>query len=222
MKTKNLTIGIVGAGKLGIVLGNLASKAGYKVYLSSSRPLEQIQLTIEVLVPGAIATTTDEINKVADVIILALPLGKYHMLDANFFSDKIVLDAMNYWWEVDGVPNVYSDELLSSSERVARYFSKSRVVKAFNHVGYHNLADYANQESLDNRKVVLYATDEQEVIENVEDIISDFGFTPLSLGALKNGRILEAGHPLFGATLSLEDITPLVREELNKLKNNRE
>lgn len=216
MENNNLTIGIIGAGKLGIVLGNLAVKAGYKVYLSSSRPVTDIALTIEVLVPGANATTTEDINQLADIIVLALPLGKFNTIDPNFFSGKIVLDAMNYWWEVDGVPNVYSNELLSSSERVALHFGKSKVIKAFNHIGYHNLVDYSRQQSPDNRKVVLYATDHLEVVKTIEKIISDFGFIPFSLGALKNGRILEAGHPLFGATLGLEDITPLVEEELKK------
>lgn len=217
MGNKDLVIGIVGAGKLGIVFGNLGVSAGYKVYLSSSRPVEEIKLTIDVLVPGAVATTNEEINKVADIIILALPLSKFNALNPDFFGNKIILDAMNYWWEVDGVPNTYSDELLSSSEHVARHFNKSRVVKAFNHIGYHNLVDYANQSSTLNRKALLFATDHQEVVQTVEDIINDFGFNPFFLGSLKNGRILEAGRPLFGATLSLEEITPLVAEELNKL-----
>lgn len=216
MATNKLNIGIVGAGKLGIVLGNLALKAGYSVYISSSRSVEEIQLTIDILVPGAIATTNEVINDVADVIILALPLGKYQSLDPHLFEGKTLLDAMNYWWEVDGVPNVYSDANLSSSERVALHFSKSKVVKAFNHIGYHNLADYANQSVQDSRKVVLFSTNHEEIINVVEDIISDFGFTPLFLGPLSNGRILEAGEPLFGATLGLEEITPLVEKALKK------
>lgn len=216
MKTNNLTIGIIGAGKLGIVLGNLAVNAGYKVYLSTSRPKEEIQLIIDILVPGGVAATNREISEVADVIILALPLGKYTTLDSNMFAGKIVLDAMNYWWEVDGVPNLYSDETLSSSERVALHFNKSKVVKAFNHIGYHNLADYAKQSSNDNRKAVLYATDYQEIRDIIENIISDFGFTPLSIGQLKNGKILETGEPLFGATLAVEEIVPIVKKALNK------
>lgn len=217
MENKDLVIGIVGAGKLGIVLGNLAVKAGYNVYLSSTRPVSGIKLTIDVLVPGATATTNEEINKVADIIILAVPLSKFNTLNPNFFSNKIILDAMNYWWEVDGIPNKYSDELLSSSERVALHFKKSRVVKAFNHIGYHNLVDFANYGPTLQRKVVLFATNHQEVVKNVEDIIIDFGFSPFFIGPLKNGRILETGRPLFGATLSLEEIAPLVADELKKL-----
>ncbi len=216
MQRKDQVIGIIGAGKLGVTLGNLALNAGYIVYISSSKPVADIKLTVETLVPGATASTNSEIASVADIVILALPLSKYVELEPAMFANKIMIDAMNYWWEVDGVTNIYSDAKESSSEKVARYFADSKVIKAFNHISYHNLADYANQQTSENQIAVLFATDEAETIKIIEQIIRDFGFTPQYIGPLRNGRILETGEPLFGASMSRAEIEPLVEASLRK------
>src|SRR5690625_3365450 len=128
-------IGILGAGKLGVSLGQLARQADYPVGIAASGSAEKIELTVEVLVPGAKAYTSEELTQIADIIILALPLSKYRQIDSERLKDKLVIDAMNYWWEVDGTDQVFSDENFSSSERVQQYFDKSIVVKAFNHMG---------------------------------------------------------------------------------------
>lgn len=216
----NKTIGFIGAGKLAVTLGNLAIEAGYDVLISSSRTVEEIKLTVETLVPGAVAATNNEVAKEADVVILALPLSKYQELDRHMFNGKLVFDAMNYWWEVDGLTNIYSDENESSSEKVAAYFTGSKVVKAFNHISYHNLADYADQSSKEHQIAVLFSTNHKEKIIEVETIINDFGFTAKYIGELANGRILETGYPLFGASMRLDKIMPLVDESLKTIINN--
>ncbi|MCQ9210125.1 NADPH-dependent F420 reductase [Granulicatella seriolae] len=211
-------IGIIGAGKLGITLGNLAVGGGYTTYISASGSVEKIQMTIDILVPGAFVSTNQEISEVADIIILALPLSKYKTLKSELFKGKIMIDAMNYWWEVDGTSQVYSDADYSSSERVQDYFTQSKLVKAFNHIGYHNLADDARLDSKENRKVVLVAGNDQEAVKEVEAIIEQVGFDPLSIGPLKNGRILEPGFPLFGASLGMADVKVVVNESLEKIQ----
>ncbi|MHA6253242.1 NADPH-dependent F420 reductase [Oceanobacillus sp. CAU 1775] len=211
-------IGILGAGKLGVSLGQLARQAGYSVGIAASGPAEKIELTVEILVPGAKAYTTEELTRFADIIILAVPLSKYQQIDSEWLKDKLVIDAMNYWWEVDGTDEVFSDEERSSSERVQEYFNESLVVKAFNHMGYHDLVDHAKQGKTENRKAILVAGDDKVATDQVEGIVDDFGFTPLNIGPLKNGVILETGQPLFGASLGLEESKEMVKHSLEEIR----
>ena len=210
-------IGILGAGKLGTTLGRLLVRAGYSVLISGSGSAEKIELTTSILVPSSEALTSDEVSERADIVVLALPLSKYQDVNTEPLENKLVIDAMNYWWEIDGLENIYSDAEYTSSERVQAHLEKSTVIKAFNHMGYHNLADDALPDTKENRKAVVIAGDHMDAVNKVEDIVDNIGFTPLYIGELKNGLILEPGNPLFGASLGLEETEKQVRESLEKL-----
>lgn len=183
-------IGILGAGKLGTVLAKIAINSGYEVLIAGSGSVEKIALTIEVLVPGAKAKVAAEVAEKADIIILALPLGKYKSVPKEKLANKIVIDAMNYWWEVDGPDNDILKETLSSSEVVAKYLKNSIIVKAFNHMGYHDLEEVIYQEDGQERKAIAYATDDVEAGNQVAKLIEKFGFDSLNLGELSRGVIL--------------------------------
>ncbi|MGL4644365.1 MAG: NADPH-dependent F420 reductase [Vagococcus fluvialis] len=210
-------IGILGAGKLGTVLAKIAINSGYEVLIAGSGSVEKIALTIEVLVPGAKAKVAEEVAEKADIIILALPLGKYKSVPKEKLANKIVIDAMNYWWEVDGPDNEVLKETLSSSEVVAKYLKNSIVVKAFNHMGYHDLEEVIYQEDgqEQERKAIAYATDDVEVGNQVAKLIEKLGFDSLNLGELSRGVILEPGYPPFGANLSKIDLQKMI-EAINK------
>ncbi|MEI4282942.1 NADPH-dependent F420 reductase [Tetragenococcus halophilus] len=204
------TLGILGAGKLGTTLARLAVAAGYDVLIAGSGSVEKISLTVEVLAPGAQALTAKEVAEKADIVVLALPLGKYQTIPQTELTGKIVIDAMNYWWEVDGKENTISDFQISSSEVVQNFLKDSVVVKAFNHMGYHDLEDETRAAGKPDRKAIAYAADDESVGKTTAQIINDFGFDPLFIGPLKRGIILEPGSPLFGADLPKEQLQDAV------------
>ncbi len=204
------TLGILGAGKLGTSLGRLFIKAGYPVLIAGSKSVEKIALTIEVLVPGATPLTNIEVTQQADIILLALPLSKMKTIPTEHLEDKIIIDAMNYWKEVDGLTRIPKDNSISSSELVAQVLNSKHIIKAFNHMGYHDLEYESHSEK---PKVIAYASDDSNAKETLKTIITDLGFDPLDLGELKQGRILEPGTKLFGANLMKEDFIKIIEAE---------
>jgi predicted dinucleotide-binding enzyme len=202
-------IGILGAGKLGTVLAQLFIKAGYQVYIAGSGDASKIALSIKIITPGALAVTAHDAIAQADIVILALPLGKYRTLPAKLLEGKLVIDAMNYWWEVDGnMPELHSAS--SSSEMVQSFLKAARIVKAFSHMGYHNLFDDTRPIGSYDRKAIAIAGDNTADNMLVSKLVDDLGFDPVIIGELSAGKFLEPGSPMFGASVTAKEVQNLL------------
>lgn len=204
-----MRLGIIGAGKLGITLAQLALKAGYEVAVSGSGDPQKIALSIKVLTPGAFAMTSNEVAQWADVIILAIPLGKFRQLPVEALKGKVVIDATNHWPEVDGPREEIIPDSLSSSEAIQQFLPESRVVKAFSHMGYHELRDWARPVGSDERKALAIASDNDTAASYVAKIVSELGFEPVTIGRLSRGRVLEPGQVGFGLVTSATKLKDL-------------
>jgi 8-hydroxy-5-deazaflavin:NADPH oxidoreductase len=206
----DLRLGIVGAGKLGTTLARAAVAAGYDVAISGSGPADDIELTVEVLAPGARASTTDEVVRNADIVILAVPMHRLRELPSDLFAGKILVDATNFWQPVDGDDPELTTAADGTSMIVQERFPSARVVKSLNQLGYHQLEENRRSEGARDRIAIGAAGDDRTAVDRVMRLIDRLGFDPVDAGPLKNGLALEPDGSPIAPTYSATQLSKLV------------
>jgi predicted dinucleotide-binding enzyme len=206
----DLRLGIVGAGKLGTTLARAATAAGYDVAISGSGPADDIALTVDVLAPGAHATTTAEVARHADVIVLAVPTHRFRELPGDLFAGKILIDATNYWEPVDGNDPELTSAPGGTSMIVQDHFPSARLVKSLNQLGYHQLEENRHPKGAPDRIAFGAAGDDQLAVREVMRLLDRLGFDPVDAGPLKNGLALEPDGSPIATTYSADQLSKLL------------
>ncbi|WP_062517334.1 NADPH-dependent F420 reductase [Demequina gelatinilytica] len=185
------TVGILGAGRVGAVLARLARDAGIEVRTASSGDD-----------PAAACG--------ADVVILAIPLGRYRTLPASLLEGRLVVDAMNYWWELDGARPDLDDPRTSTSETVAAFLDGARVVKAFNHASVWELENLAHPVGHPDRRGLAVAGDDAGDRRVVAALVGAMGFDPVDAGSLASGVMFEPPTDIFGSDATAEELREML------------
>ena len=159
------TIAVLGAGHVGPAIARLALDAGYSVAIATSGNPGHLALVTQLLIPGAEPLWAADAIARADIVVLAMPLHRFLRMDPNALSEKLVIDAMNYWPPTDGrLPPPFDEESIGTSEVVAGRLQDATVVKTLNHVGYHELETYARPSGSMDRRALGVAGDDLDAV----------------------------------------------------------
>jgi predicted dinucleotide-binding enzyme len=160
-----------------------------------------------VLAPGARALTTEEVVRHADLIVLAIPLHRYRELRHDLFAGKVLVDAMNYWDEIDGVDGPFATAAAGTSVLVQEWFPSARVVKSLNHLGYFKFEKSRRPHGTLGRLGMAAAGNDRSAVEEVLQLIDILGFDAVDAGNLEAGQAMQPGGPIFGAGHSAEEFS---------------
>jgi len=210
-QTGDRRLGIVGAGRVGTTIARAAVAAGYDVAISGSGAADRIALIVEVLAPGARPATTNEVVRHADLIVLAVPMHRFRELPRDLFAGKILIDAMNYWEEIDGVDQELATAPAGTSVVVQERFPSARVVKSLNHITYYKFDESRLPHGASGRIAIAAAGDDRAAVAAVMQLIDRLGFDAVDAGPLEAGLALEPNGSVFGVSYSADDLSNLLR-----------
>jgi 8-hydroxy-5-deazaflavin:NADPH oxidoreductase len=206
-------LGIVGAGKVGTTIARAAMAAGYDVALSGSGSAERIALIVDVLAPGARAVATDDVVRFADLVMLAIPMHRFRELPRDPFDGKILVDAMNYWEDIDGVDDELATAPEGTSVVVQQRFPSARVVKSLNHLGYYEFWEGRRPRGAPGRIALAAAGNDRAAVAAVMQLIDRLGFDAVDAGPLEAGLALQPDGPVFGVAHGAGELSEILWSE---------
>ena len=133
---------------------------------------------------------------------------------------ELVIPGAQPRWASDGVLTAFENGASNgsgSSEIVAGRLAGSAVVKALNHIGYHELEDRARPAGAPGRRASGLAGDDPAAVAAVAELTDRIGYDPVRLGGLPAGRALQPGGPVFGQVLTAPEFERAVHEDARSL-----
>ncbi len=190
-----MTIGIIGAGNIGLAFATALARAGIKATIANSRGPASLEATIRDLAPAITAGTTEQ-AAAADIVLVAVNWSKLPAALKGLpeWAGRIVIDANN---PIEA-PLFKPMDLhgRSSSEVFADLVPGARVVKAFNHLQPHLISGDPRAEG--GRRALFLSGDDAGAKAHVAALIDRLGFFGIDLGTLAVGsRLVQfPGGPL--------------------------
>ncbi|MFD1715972.1 NADPH-dependent F420 reductase [Amnibacterium flavum] len=206
------TIGTIGAGLIGGQLARLAVANGYSVVVSNSRGPETLADLVSELGSSASAGTPAEAAAAADVVVVTVPLKALDSLPVEELAGKVVIDTNNYYPQRDGHIAELDDESTTVSELLQRRLPSSKVVKAFNHIGFGDLTTDGSPSGTTGRRALVVAGDDADAKATAAALIDSFGFDVVDAGSLADGWRIQRDTPGYGARDDAAQLTQHLAE----------
>ena len=191
MSKQAKTVGIIGAGRIGKAVAKHAARAGRTVVISNSKGPNSLGPILKELGPGVRAGTVKE-SAEQDLVVIAVPwLSASEALSGlPPWNGRVVVDAMNAVYVVDGKLEVPDLGGRPSTKIVADLVPGARVVKGFNTLLAETLA---LDPSLAGgaRRVLIFSGDDEYAKDEFKALATDAGFIPIDIGSSEIGGQLQ-------------------------------
>jgi predicted dinucleotide-binding enzyme len=195
-----MSIGIIGAGNIGLAVAKTLSRVGIAATIANSRGPESLKDSVAALGPTIKAGTREQAAG-ADIVVIAVNWSKLPVAVVGLpaWGGRIVIDANNPIEAPLFKPVDLNGRV--SSQAVADLVAGARVVKAFNHLRAEVLASDPRADG--GRRVLFYSGDDSAAKAEVGALIDRLGFAGIDLGPLAIGGKLAQfpGGPLSNQNL---------------------
>ena len=195
-------IAMIGTGEVSSALGPEFAAQGHEIVYGSRNPDRDIVRELVARTGGgASATGQADAAAGADIVVLAVPWYAVEEVVANIgdLSGKIVIDPTNpRRVGDDGLRDFAVDP--SNAEWIQRWAPQSRVVKAFNTMGWETMVD---PDSTGGPVTVPIVGDDPEAKAVVSGLIEGMGLEPLDLGPVRYAHVVEGMYIVWGNARAL-------------------
>jgi 8-hydroxy-5-deazaflavin:NADPH oxidoreductase len=207
-----MKIGIIGSGNIGATAARLFARAGHEVAVSNSRGGAGLEALVAELRGKGRATGVEEAARFGDVVLVAVPFGKYETLPAGAFEGKVVIDANNYYPQRDGHFAALDGGETTSSELLASHLKGARVVKGFNTIWFEHLAKQGDTSlPLEERRAIFIAGDDEGAKRKVARLVEEIGFAAVDAGTLgAGGRRQQVGTAVYNKELNAREAAAML------------
>lgn len=207
-----MKIGIVGSGNIGANAARLFARAGQEIALSNSRKGQGLEALLAELGGNAKAMTIEDAARFGEVVLVAIPFGKYRTLPVDELKGKVVIDAGNYYPQRDGKVAELDNDETTSSELMASHLKEARLVKGFNTIWSEHLATQGNASlPIEQRRAIFIAGDDLPAKAIVAHLIEEIGFAAVDTGLLhEGGRSQQPGTPVYNKDLTAKEAVALL------------
>jgi len=187
------SVGVIGSGRIGKAMAQIASRARRPVVISHRRGPQSLSAVVQELGDGVSAGTVKE-AAAADIVVLAVMWPDVPAaVEGLEWEGRILIDPTN-----DFDPSDLNGR--TSSEVVADLVAPARVVKTANIYGAELLASDPRQAG--GQRVMFLSGDDANAKSEVDSLFADAGFYVIDLGGLREGgQMHQLGAPLAGQNL---------------------
>ncbi len=182
-----MSIAIIGAGNVGMALGQAFTRRGEQVVFGVPEP-QKYAAAVAALGERAHLTGTAEAIVGADLVILAVPHAATAGIAKSLadWQGKVLVDATNPL--APGLAGLTLGTTTSGAEVLAQQARGARVVKAFNSTGAENMADAVYADGL---PMMPVCGDDADARQRVMALATLIGFDAVDMGPLMAARYLE-------------------------------